>query len=162
MIKVFKIKIVFLVISVLIMNFGFSVTLYAQDIPQEAINKYNLNSNSGFFEIRDAMNEYWASKNVQDGYVIENGQKNKLPGWKMYMRWEYYWEQRVNNITGEFPKTNSSIEYKRYIESIHAEKGNSDNSESWINLGTNSSEKGYFGIGRINYVTFHPTDLNTF
>jgi len=162
MIKVFKIKIVFLVISVLIMNFGFSVTLYAQDIPQEAINKYNLNSNSGFFEIRDAMNEYWASKNVQDGYVIENGQKNKLPGWKMYMRWEYYWEQRVNNITGEFPKTNSSIEYKRYIESIHAEKGNSDNSESWINLGTNSSEGGYFGIGRINCVTFHPTDLNTF
>ncbi|MCB9250218.1 MAG: hypothetical protein H6613_17545 [Ignavibacteriales bacterium] len=31
----------------------------------------------------------------------------------------------------------------------------------WSNLGTNSSAGGYSGIGRINCIAFHPTDLNT-
>ncbi len=48
---------------------------------------------------------------------IENGVKKKAPGWKIFKRWEWYWEQRVNQITGEFPTTNSVIEYEKYLNS---------------------------------------------
>ncbi len=34
--------------------------------------------------------------------------------------------------------------------------------ENWNNLGTNSSTGGYAGIGRIDCVAFHPTDVNAF
>lgn len=33
---------------------------------------------------------------------------------------------------------------------------------NWTNLGTNSSTGGYAGIGRINCIAFHPTDVNTY
>lgn len=37
-----------------------------------------------------------------------------------------------------------------------------DNSVAWTSLGTNTSLGGYAGIGRINCIAFHPTDVNTF
>ncbi|MDQ3022049.1 MAG: hypothetical protein M3R36_15980 [Bacteroidota bacterium] len=151
-----------LTLTMIAANVFISRTAYAQEIPQEAINEYNLDNNSSFFEIRDAMNEYWESKNVQGGFVLENGEKKKVPGWKIYKRWEYYWEQRVNQVTGEFPKTSSITEYEKYLKNRKAEDGEKDNAVAWTSLGSSTSAGGYAGIGRINCITFHPTDVNTF
>ncbi|MCX6160793.1 MAG: hypothetical protein NTV87_05575, partial [Ignavibacteriae bacterium] len=85
--------------------------LSAQQIPESVAKKYNLNQNSTFFEIQKAMNEYWSSLNVDRGYRMVNGDKTKVGGWKLYKRWEYYWEQRVNLKTGEFPNTNAVDEF---------------------------------------------------
>ena len=129
--------------------------LSAQQIPESVAKKYNLNQNSTFFEIQKAMNEYWSSLNVDRGYRMVNGDKTKVGGWKLYKRWEYYWEQRVNLKTGEFPNTNAVDEFLKF-------NPGTDKSANWTNLGTSSTPGGYAGLGRINCVAFHPTDFNTF
>ncbi len=130
--------------------------LSAQPIPESVVKMYNLNENSTFFQIQKAMNEYWSSLNVDHGYRMVNGTKTKVGGWKLYKRWENYWEQRVNLKTGEFPKTNSVDEFIKYKQGTNY----SDKSANWVNLGTNSSAGEYAGLGRINCIAFHPTNVN--
>ncbi|MFH1194376.1 MAG: hypothetical protein V1720_01610 [bacterium] len=117
------------------------------------------NSTSTFYQIQKEMNNYWDSKNVKNGFVIEDGVKRKVPNWKLYKRWEYYWEQRVDQKTGEFPTTTSVDEYQKYLKT-HNNLKKTNAGESWVNLGTNSSTGGYAGLGRINCIAFHPTDAN--
>ena len=111
--------------------------------------------------IEKAFNDYWAPKNVQNGYYYENGIKTKAAGWKLFQRWKYYWEQRVSPMSGEFANTNSLIEYNKSINKLR-KTTTTLSSASWVNLGTNSSQGGYAGIGRINCIAFHPTDPNTY
>jgi len=151
------IKNLFLIITFL----AFSNFLFAQNLPQSVIDKINSEGTPSFNKIQKVMDDYWTSENVKDGYVVENGVKTKAAGWKLFKRWEYYWDQRVNQQTGEFPTTNSAIEYEKYLKDRNA-LNKTAYSESWTNLGTNSSGGGYAGIGRINCVAFHPTDANTF
>ncbi|MEE9431721.1 MAG: T9SS type A sorting domain-containing protein [Melioribacteraceae bacterium] len=109
-------------------------------------------------ELSKNFNDKWEKYNVDNGYYFENGKKTKAPGWKIFKREEWYWEQRVNIKTGEFPQTNAATEYAKLEKSVKK----TDYTESWTNLGTNSSTGGYSGIGRINCIEFHPTDANTF
>ncbi|QQS35604.1 MAG: T9SS type A sorting domain-containing protein [Ignavibacteriales bacterium] len=141
-----------------VLSFVISSSTFAQS--QRPIKPITENTSS-FYEVQSSMNDYWLSKNAVDGFVNVNGSRSKMPGWKLYKRWEYFWEQRVNQSSGEFPSTNSVIEYEKYLQSNnHLNKTMYD--ESWTNLGTNSSTGGYAGIGRINCIAFHPTDVNTF
>ena len=110
-------------------------------------------------ELSEEFNEKWADKNVVNGYYFEDGKKTKAPGWKVFKREEYYWEQRVDINTGEFPQTNAAFEYEKVKNTL---KKSDAFSENWTNLGTNSSAGGYAGIGRINCVAFHPSDASTF
>jgi photosystem II stability/assembly factor-like uncharacterized protein len=142
---------------------GFNNLLFGQINPNAAVSHSNIISTSSFPELQKEMDSYWASKNVHNGYMIIDGIKSKVPNWKLYKRWEYFWEQRINQKTGEYPQTNSIIEYDKYMQShINSLHKTSAFSENWVNLGTNTSSGGYAGIGRINCIAFHPTDANTF
>lgn len=112
-------------------------------------------------EISSAFNDYWKDKNVKDGYYFENGEKKKASGYNQFKREEWFWEQRVNPTTGEFPSTTSTIEFEKSQFRLNKVVGKTS-SANWTNLGTNSSTGGYAGIGRINCIAFHPTDANTF
>lgn len=136
--------------------------LSAQIIPESVIRNKNITTGSSFYEIQSAMNEYWESQNVKNGFVTVNGTKSKVPGWKIFKRWEYYWESRINKKTGQFPTTTAVDELIKYNSSKENYGENTDLSANWVNLGTNSSAGGYSGIGRVNCVAFHPTDPNTF
>jgi hypothetical protein len=152
-----------LTILLFIISFVVFNNLSFAQIPQFPQSLQNqITGNSSFFDIQRTMDSYWKSLNVKNGFVTENGVQRKVPGWKLYKRWEYFWEQRVNQVTGQFPQTNSVMEYDKYKSSLS--KLNKSNSflGDWSNLGTNSSAGGYAGIGRINCVAFHPTDPNTF
>jgi photosystem II stability/assembly factor-like uncharacterized protein len=142
--------------------FVFSSLLIAQIKSNSTINQFGITNTSSFPEVQKAMNDYWTSQNVKDGYTMINSNKSKVPNWKLYKRWEYYWEQRINQKTGEFPQTNSVIEYDKYklMQSNSLGKASAF-TENWVNLGTNTSAGGYAGIGRINCIAFHPTDPNT-
>lgn len=131
-------------------------------IPESVIKSNRLNENSNFYEIRDAMERHWSSMGVVNGMTESNGMKRKTAGWKIFKRWEYYWEQRVNLQTGEFPKTNSVEEYNKYLQSHDGAFDGKDLFENWSNMGSNYSNGGYAGLGRINCIAFHPTDANTF
>lgn len=147
---------IFFIVIIVILSFSFA---FAQEIPESVIKKYNLNENSTFFEIKKAMNSYWESTGVDGGYRYKSGQKEKAAGWKLYKRWEYYWEQRVDQKTGKFP-TKTAIE-EAYSKRMDINQEN-DFSENWVSLGTNFSSGGYAGIGRINCIAFHPSDANTY
>lgn len=86
--------------------------------------------------------------------------KAKGSGFKPYKRWDYYWGSRAN-AAGAFPPANvRQDEWNKYISQAAIAPG--IGGSSWTSLGPNSSDGGYAGIGRINRVTFHPSDVNTF
>ena len=83
-------------------------------------------------------------------------QKGK--GFKAFKRWEKYWDQRVFS-DGSFPPANlvqKNWELYQFEKSLSALIPGS----SWTSLGPNSSSGGYAGIGRINRLTFHPTNTS--
>ncbi len=113
-----------------------------------------------FYDIQESFYNYWEGKDVQDGYIFEDGEKRKAGGWKQFKRWEWFWEVRIDPETGEFPGVSAYEVYKQYQMKKKA-KPKSEALE-WKNLGTSSSLSGYHGIGRINSVAFHPEDDNIY
>ena len=87
---------------------------------------------------------------------VVKSQKGK--GFKAFKRWEKYWDQRVFP-DGTFPPANlvqKNWELYQFEKSLSALIPGS----SWTSLGPNSSSGGYAGIGRINRLTFHPSNAN--
>ncbi|MBI2418572.1 MAG: exo-alpha-sialidase, partial [Ignavibacteriales bacterium] len=117
------------------------------------------NSPENFYEIQKKFNDFAKNKQLTSSPLTNNGKPEKIPNWNLFKRWEYYWEQRVDRVTGEFPKTNAIVEYAKTENSL---KKKSTYNENWTNLGTTTSDGGYAGLGRINCIAFHPTDNNTF
>ncbi|MDX2173359.1 MAG: T9SS type A sorting domain-containing protein [Bacteroidota bacterium] len=120
--------------------------------------------NSNFYDIQQDFNMYWADKDIS---VPGNG-------YKAYKRWEYFVEPRV------YPSGNlgllklSAQNFQSYIESnqINSFKqvGSASQiaSTTWTATGplgamTGSANNGLpRKAGRDNFITFHPSTLNTF
>ena len=135
-----------------------STTLVLAQKKSNVIKRSDKIQKLNYYEMKDNIEAKWNKSGVKNGYIVKDGRKEKVPNWKISKRWEYYWEQRIDLKTGEFPKTNAAFEYSKVAKPLKK----TDYTESWTNLGTNSSAGGYAGIGRINCVAFHPTDPNTF
>ncbi len=88
--------------------------------------------------------------------VLKAVKTQKGKGFKAFKRWEKYWDQRVFP-DGSFPPANL---VQKNWELYQAEKSLSAliPGSSWTSLGPNSSSGGYAGIGRINRLTFHPSN----
>lgn len=128
---------------------------WTEKLPENKV----LDGNLSFYEIQKAFNEYWEPRQVNNkGRYIDNGQEQKAYGWKQFKRWEYYWDQRVNRETGEFPTTTPWHELQQWKKQY----GHIKNLGNWQSLGSSTSTGGYAGLGRINCIAFHPTDNNTF
>lgn len=112
------------------------------------------------YEYKEAFDAYWAPYNVDRGYYIVNGKKVKAPGWRQFHRWYWHQENQVDYLTGRFFDKTPKQVYDEYKASENYKS--SPKSANWVSLGTNSSEGGYAGVGRLNCVAFHPTDMNTF
>lgn len=147
---------------VLLFFLAYNGIIFNQSLNKISPFQNRINSNSTFNDVKSIMNAYWNSLGVKNGYIQENDAKTKVPGWKLYKRWEYFWEQRTDAQTGQFPVTNSVIEYEKYKANHQNLKKTNLFTSNWTNLGTNTSSGGYAGLGRINCVVFHPTDNNTF
>lgn len=123
-------------------------------------------TNANFFEIQKAFNDYWADRNPNV----------KGKGYKQFKRWENFWAPRVSP-TGEIPRNTF---YEGFLESQRqaAAHGNSPQpgvamsssaaattSGPWVPIGPNVSTRTVWntlrGIGRVNIVTFHPSNTNT-
>ena len=90
--------------------------------------------------------------------VLNAVKSQKGKGFKAFKRWEKYWDQRVFP-DGTFPPANlvqKNWELYQFEKSLSALIPGS----SWTSLGPNSSSGGYAGIGRINRLTFHPSNAN--
>jgi photosystem II stability/assembly factor-like uncharacterized protein len=143
-----------LVYLIILLLLSFSVTA------QQSAEKKPVLPQKGktFFDIQKSFNDYWAPFNVKNGYYTENGVQKKAPGWKQFKRWEYYWANRVNPVTGAFPKTTAADIYTN----LNKQRGFRNSTGNWTELGPSSSPGGYQGIGRINCVGFRDGDNNTY
>ncbi len=126
---------------------------------QEKLSQSKNSAEANFYEIQKAFNDYYEPFDVKNGKFLKDGQLVKAPEWKLFKRWEWYWEARIDNSTGRFPNTSSAKEFEKYMSSNSQLKSTNGN---WESLGPISSGGGYAGIGRINCISFHPTDANTF
>ncbi len=123
-----------------------------------AVAKKSDKTEKTFFEIQKEFYDYWAPYNVQDGYYYENGVRKKAAGWKQFKRWEYYWENRVDPVTGKFPSVNRADIRKE----INMTRGAASSTGSWSSMGPSSSPGGYYGLGRFNCIQFRSGDVNTY
>lgn len=144
-----------LLITVLLL----SLTIYAQPWLPSLEKEVGAKGELTFFEIQNTVQEYYSTDNFKKGNYYIKGEKIKAPGWKQFKRWEWYWDTRVNAETGEFPKTTTANEWNDFVKKYPESKSVSGN---WSQLGPDQSDGGYAGIGRINCISFHPTDTNTY
>jgi photosystem II stability/assembly factor-like uncharacterized protein len=147
-------KIYCLLLSMLFTSMLFSQT-WMRNIPQS-----KTKGELTFFDYKNAFDQYWAPFNVEKGYYYENGVKKKAAGWKQFKRWEYYMESQINPTTGKFPEKSAQKIYEEYLQANPQLK--LQTTANWTTLGTNSSDGGYAGVGRINCVAFHPANNNTY
>ena len=78
-----------------------------------------------------------------------------------FKRWECYWRDRLSedNRLPESEQFDADIEVKKQLLSETYMK--SSNSV-WEFVGPSSNTGGYWGMGRVTDIAFHPTDPNTF
>ncbi len=122
-------------------------------LPQNKMDKGALT----LYDIQKAFYTAYPDNRVTDGKIMVDGEMQKIPGWKQFKRWEWYWESRVNPITGEFP-SEAAIEMGLSSVSRAEIKGGG----YWTSMGPDASPGGYAGLGRLNCIAFHPTDEDTY
>ena len=72
-------------------------------------------------------------------------------------------ESRIDKVTGEFPIRLAMEVVKDYnTQNNIQQKSPLNGGGNWINAGPSSSWSGYSGVGRLNCISFHPSDNNTF
>ena len=102
---------------------------------------------ANFFTAREAFNAYWNDRPITRGC-----------GWKVFKRWEYWMQSRIE-ADGSLPDPG-----KTYQEYTEYQKNNRSASGDWVNLGPSliplPGPAGYEGLGRLNNIAFHPTDLD--
>ena len=100
-----------------------------------------------FFKVQKAFNTYWKDRKVTKGC-----------GWKPFKRWEYIMQNRIA-ADGTRPQADATYRaYSAFNKNVRSSNGN------WLSLGPaqipSPGPAGYEGLGRINVVSFHPTDAN--
>jgi photosystem II stability/assembly factor-like uncharacterized protein len=141
----------------LLLVFLVSSLAFSQDKWQNMMQDRTAN----FYDIQNDFNLYYNT-------IMKN--TNKIPkgsGIKQFKRWEYYWQSRVDE-NGNFPQEGHvQREISRYNSSAQNKisKTYDPGTGTWEIVGpTPTPSNGTSqlnGNGRINCITFHPTDPNT-
>ncbi|NOX86145.1 MAG: PKD domain-containing protein [Chlorobi bacterium] len=121
-------------------------------LPQDKLQNHTLTLK----DYQNAFNKYWEPFNVENGYYMQDGVKHKAGGWKQFKRWEWYWESRVNPVTGEFPDKTALEVFADFTSG----RGENSSSGDWSSMGPDQTSGGYAGLGRLNCVGFSPSDNN--
>ncbi len=140
-----------LVLSLFIGLFIFNSTVISQpwtdSFPKNREEKAKLT----IWDYQKSFNDYWESYNVENGYYIEKGIKHKAFGWNQFKRWEWYWEQRTNPKTGEFPKVSSMEVFNKYKLQ---NRGNKSVAGNWTSMNPLTDSN----VGRVNCIAFNAND----
>jgi PKD repeat protein len=74
-----------------------------------------------------------------------------------YKRWEEYWENHIGVDGIPVPRLKEFEEFTNYLKSSN--KGEIAN---WLNINRTEAPGGYWGMGRVREIAFHPTDQDIF
>lgn len=114
---------------------------------------------TNFFEVQQAFNTYYQAKRTQleqDPTAPRDSRgRVKVPGYKIYKRWEWFHQPRVSPTGERFNPAAAWEEMKRYREQTgRFQAGN------WTFIGPGSTPVGG-GNGRCNFIRVHPANPNT-
>jgi PKD repeat protein len=141
-----KIKTLALLSFTMLVMFG---TVSAQPWMTEFDSK---NGEPSFYEIQDAFNDYWAKRDYEKG-----------KGFKQFKRWENFMEPRVDK-NGYFPHYILTEEWRKVKK--QAALSTRGEMANWEHMGPDdtpvdiNSPTWRRGSGRLNCISFHPTDAD--
>jgi PKD repeat protein len=131
---------------------SFILLFSAQTVQAQQWVELLTNPDANFYEIRDAFNNEWAGKPYA-----------KSQGYKQFMRWEHFWEYRINS-DGTFPKyADMWKSYKDFAAQPQLRAGGGSGG-NWTPIGPfnyNLTQSWSPGTGRIQVVTEDPSNSNT-
>lgn len=126
-----------------------------------------------FFTIQKAFRQYEAEhlkeqeEEMRDQrrntHVTEqeaSGEEHELPGFEVYKRWEWYWEARVDSA-GNFPDGKKIWDEHQAHRNAGRMTQAADPAANWELLGPYQSiPSSGGGMGRVNFIRFHPQNPN--
>lgn len=135
-----------------------SISLKAQNRIVQNINwrTPSTNADATFYEIQKEFNDYWENRTPQKGQ-----------SYKVFKRWENYMQPRVypsgDILLPSYTYANYMEWFTQYGKAAKAQTEKSAYASNWNLIGPSSGKpSGYdSGVGRIDFVRFHPTDANT-
>lgn len=94
---------------------------------------------------------------------VEKGKARKEGRNYHFSRWTWHWEQHLDEQGYLVSPAKNLREWAKYRTGKSGARFKTTNNQSqWTFQGPDQSPGGYKGIGRINVVAFHPTDLYTY
>lgn len=135
---------------------GFFVSMFASLQAQEVTLIPNSSPPYRFSDYQKAFHNWEAQK----------GQYEDSKGWKWLKRWEAHWSQRVMP-DGSLPDPGAVSQELLKVSAWKDRINTNSRNSGWMPAGPNVLPPGRFpssqhGMGRINCITFHPSDKNTF
>ena len=110
--------------------------------------------NKSFFEVQKAFNKFFEGKDT----------KEKGKGWKAFKRWEYMKRWRIDE-NGFAPDPSAAFfEYKKFKSGPSTNRNAGSNNlmaaGDWNYVGPANGVPNNGGAGRLNFITFDPTNTN--
>ena len=109
---------------------------------------------ANFYETQSAFEQYWDGR-----------ERTRGDGWKVFKRWEWFWQERVNP-DGSFPPADQTINaYTSWrIAYNQGLSGTESINGDWTEVGPRPKPINGTGQpngnGRLNTIAFHPTNAN--
>lgn len=105
--------------------------------------------NANFYEVQAAFNSYWAGKTP-----------SKSSGWKQFKRWEYMMQFKIDEQGNRLP----ADQFYKEVMAFKSQKGVASEA-NWTNIGpinlpANTGTGQPNGMGRINAIAFHPSNVD--
>jgi len=125
------------------------------------------NTNTGPVRIQDIIAQHGIVKNntTEDDEEVPKGVIKENKDYH-FERWVWYWKQHTDANGNLVPSIKTFQEWQAYEQRNGAAnklaRTTGGNMSNWKFQGPDTSSGGYSGIGRINVIAFHPTDVNTF
>jgi photosystem II stability/assembly factor-like uncharacterized protein len=119
-------------------------------------------------KLQDIVDAYKASNpgpDAEENEEFENGKAIKEGPNYHFDRWQWYWQNHLDEngyIVSPVKTMREWLKYKGEHSRSQAKGTNSNNASNWTFQGPDKSPGSGEGVGRINVVSFHPTDTNTF
>lgn len=116
---------------------------------------------NGPVKFADVVAEYERTHNATGTAEVseEEGGPTKEGDNYHFERWEWYWQQHLDADGYMVPP---AVNYQIAMEQKRSRAKTTADQSDWKFQGPTTSASGYNGIGRINIIEFHPTDVNTY
>ena len=148
--KLFPILIAFLLPS----HFSFS---------QDWVKKMQ-DPNVNFYDVQKSFNKYWEKEEKKEKFksffTFRKNTEKENEGYVMYKRWEQYIEPRVYPTGDRSLLKNGNEQYQKFVEN-RAQKSSRMIGGNWTPMGAFAVPTNSGGAGRLNCLTFDPTNFNT-